>query len=339
MYTYSLDHLGSTNELRDSTGLAAESYKYDEFGELLVKPSDNSIIQTHLTYTGHEYDRESSLYYAKARYLDAGLGRFISEDTYEGELGNPLSLNLYTYVHNNPLKYVDPSGHCGVLPNDTVYNCNEHDTTLLKMKINYANNVGNPGMQNFISNTASQYRQNNSGWTVKANESLDNYRLEWAYWEEFEFGGATEVGFWEDPLWYFVGVGGIAKQGLKSVITKQTAKNATKATSGKILWGTWDDYAKVVVNEQDYAVVGQRLYSKHAVDRIQPSGSSYRNGSKIISASGGGDYGRGVPPSYIEYVLSSVSGVKQANGNYSYISGTLQVIINDFGAVVTVITK
>lgn len=39
------------------------------------------------------------------------MGRFISEDTYEGQIDNPLSLNLYTYVINNPLKYVDPTGH------------------------------------------------------------------------------------------------------------------------------------------------------------------------------------------------------------------------------------
>ncbi len=37
--------------------------------------------------------------------------RFISEDTYEGELNTPLSLNQYTYAHNNPLRYTDPSGH------------------------------------------------------------------------------------------------------------------------------------------------------------------------------------------------------------------------------------
>ncbi len=42
---------------------------------------------------------------------DPSVGRFISEDTYEGELNNPLSLNLYTYVQNNPLIYNDPTGH------------------------------------------------------------------------------------------------------------------------------------------------------------------------------------------------------------------------------------
>ncbi len=44
------------------------------------------------------------------------MGRFINEDTYEGQIDNPLSLNLYTYVHNNPLKYVDPSGNIPAKP-------------------------------------------------------------------------------------------------------------------------------------------------------------------------------------------------------------------------------
>jgi hypothetical protein len=39
---------------------------------------------------------------------------------YEGQIDNPLSLNLYTYVHNNPLIYSDPSGH-QLLPTGTGY--------------------------------------------------------------------------------------------------------------------------------------------------------------------------------------------------------------------------
>jgi len=36
----------------------------------------------------------------------------MNEDTYEGDLTNPLTLNLYTYVENNPLIYTDPTGMC-----------------------------------------------------------------------------------------------------------------------------------------------------------------------------------------------------------------------------------
>ena len=49
--------------------------------------------------------------YLRARYYDSSQGRFTAKDTYLGTIPNPLSRNLYTYVENNPLNYVDPSGH------------------------------------------------------------------------------------------------------------------------------------------------------------------------------------------------------------------------------------
>jgi RHS repeat-associated protein len=63
------------------------------------------------------YDAETGLYYLRARYYDPSIGRFLNEDTYEGQIDNPLSLNLYTYVHNNPLIYSDPSGNYCVSSN------------------------------------------------------------------------------------------------------------------------------------------------------------------------------------------------------------------------------
>jgi len=44
-------------------------------------------------------------------YYDPVIGRFITEDSYWGEASDPLSLNLYTYCHNNPIRYIDPTGH------------------------------------------------------------------------------------------------------------------------------------------------------------------------------------------------------------------------------------
>ena len=51
------------------------------------------------------------MYYYNARWYDREIGRFISADTYKGELEYPQTLNLYVYVLNNPLVYVDPSGN------------------------------------------------------------------------------------------------------------------------------------------------------------------------------------------------------------------------------------
>jgi RHS repeat-associated protein len=62
-------------------------------------------------FTGHEYDNEAGLYNAKARYFDPQLGRFLTQDSYLGEIDNPPSLHRYFYAAANPTRYVDPTGH------------------------------------------------------------------------------------------------------------------------------------------------------------------------------------------------------------------------------------
>lgn len=113
---------------------------------------------------------------------------------------------------------------------------------------------------------------------------------------------------------------------------------------GKIPWGSWSDHNKVNVDGQEYAQVGTRLYSEHAVNRMQPG--RRRHSSKgqteglpeIYQAGTHGDFGRSVAPQYVEDAISSAKPVTQQNGNLSYTSGSLQVITNQRGAMVTIIT-
>ena len=82
---------------------------HNVYGTTLISQTgeaDNSI-----RYAGYQYDLETGLYYVNARYYNSTTGRFITEDTYIGKYYDPLSLNRYTYCHNNPLRYTDPSGH------------------------------------------------------------------------------------------------------------------------------------------------------------------------------------------------------------------------------------
>jgi RHS repeat-associated protein len=69
-------------------------------------------------FTGKERDAESGNDYMFARYYNSATGRFLSPDwsvkidpVPYAKLGNPQSLNLYSYVLNNPLSNVDPDGH------------------------------------------------------------------------------------------------------------------------------------------------------------------------------------------------------------------------------------
>ncbi len=93
--------------LTDSEGELAASYYYDAFG---VPAETDGDADNPFRYGGYVYDGETGLYYVKSRFYDASVARFIQEDTYAGKYSDPLSLNRYTYVMNNPLKYLDPTG-------------------------------------------------------------------------------------------------------------------------------------------------------------------------------------------------------------------------------------
>lgn len=91
-----------------ASGEVENRYDYDAFGEeiLAVEETPNDI-----RYSGEFYDAAAGLYYLRARYYDPATGRFTQEDTYRGDVMEPASLNLYAYCYNDPISYVDPSGH------------------------------------------------------------------------------------------------------------------------------------------------------------------------------------------------------------------------------------
>lgn len=69
------------------------------------------MVENFYTFTGREYDKESGLYYYRARYLDSETGRFIQSDPHPRVKSAPSSLvNKYIYSGNSPFMYRDPSG-------------------------------------------------------------------------------------------------------------------------------------------------------------------------------------------------------------------------------------
>ena len=93
----------------DENGTVLTSYAYNAFGEqvsaVAIQGGQKSTANRFL-YVGEQYDETSGFYYLRARHYDVKAGRYTQEDTYLGD-----GRNLYAYVHSNPLKYVDPTGH------------------------------------------------------------------------------------------------------------------------------------------------------------------------------------------------------------------------------------
>jgi RHS repeat-associated protein len=110
-YTHS-DHLGSTGIVTDETGTIVEEIGYLPFGSTLFRNTYNgSTWESAYRFTGQEFDEEYHLYNYNARLYDPIMSRFITPDTIVPNPYNPQSLNRYTYCLNNPLSYIDPSGH------------------------------------------------------------------------------------------------------------------------------------------------------------------------------------------------------------------------------------
>ena len=98
--------------LRTVSGDTVE-YAYDAFGNELS--AAETAVYNPYRYVGQYYDSETGLYYLRARYYDPETGRFTQRDSYQGEVNNPQSLNLYAYATNNPVRFLDRFGHMNYL--------------------------------------------------------------------------------------------------------------------------------------------------------------------------------------------------------------------------------
>jgi len=102
------DHLGSTRVVTNQDGVPIEKITYRPFGEALT---DSAAGASKHKFTGQEFDPEIGLYFYNARYYNPSLGRFVSGDTVVSSPFLSQTLNRYSYVGNNPINRIDPTGH------------------------------------------------------------------------------------------------------------------------------------------------------------------------------------------------------------------------------------
>ena len=129
---------------------------------------------------------------------------------------------------------------------------------------------------------------------------------------------------------------GVAKGAVSVTMAGQSAPqrgpNAAPPAkaANKLPWRPWGEYEKVTVGGREYAKIGDRLYTRHAVDRLQPSGLG-------TPAGGRPDAGRSISPTFVEDVIQNGATQSQvANGVERTIHtlGTVQVVTEQGGRVV-----
>ncbi|WP_319562666.1 RHS repeat-associated core domain-containing protein [Marispirochaeta sp.] len=127
-YYYHPDHLGSAHCITDPQGNPYERIEYTPYGEMWIEIQEDEATASYnyipFRFTAKEWDEETGLYYYGARYMDPKTSRWMSGDPAGYQLMNPMgqdekprqgysiveATNWYSYVSNNPVKYVDPTG-------------------------------------------------------------------------------------------------------------------------------------------------------------------------------------------------------------------------------------
>jgi RHS repeat-associated protein len=100
-YYHHTDHLGTTETITDASGTVVWDASYEAYGKLV---HENGTVSFKASFTGKQVDSDTGLYYFNARWYDAELGRFVTEDPARD------GSNWYEYCGNNPLVRIDPTG-------------------------------------------------------------------------------------------------------------------------------------------------------------------------------------------------------------------------------------
>jgi len=110
------DNLGSPNVILDAGGEIDHILEFDPWGKRLDPTYSDSLVNrvTNRGYTGHEMDDEMGVINMNARIYDPQLGRFFSADPVLPDATDLQQYNRYSYVGNNPMSFIDPSGNRGI---------------------------------------------------------------------------------------------------------------------------------------------------------------------------------------------------------------------------------
>jgi len=194
-YYYHQNSLWSVESVTDSTATPVERYSYDAYGMATVTDgtgaavplngwgTPHSVISNPWMFTGRQFDEEAGLYFYRARYYDAVKGRFFQRDPLE----SASETNLYEYVHDAPVMWLDPTGEVQKLaapnvpnPNAPAKYCGAYDMAV-KWTLSENSTAGQSGFViQHIYSTVTVRQCEECGQTPTAKKDVLNF---WEAWE------------------------------------------------------------------------------------------------------------------------------------------------------------
>jgi RHS repeat-associated protein len=104
---YLFDGYGSVRMLASESNFITDTWNFDAWGEITFH---TGVTENDYLYAGERFDQTTELYHLRARYMDPKTGTFMSMDTYQGNMHDPMSLHKYMYANANPISNTDPTG-------------------------------------------------------------------------------------------------------------------------------------------------------------------------------------------------------------------------------------
>lgn len=337
---YGHDWLGSVTSTHTTTTVLDTNTEYTPYGNPRGPPTTTPGFAHTLTNPG-----PGTSVHLRARDYNPTTGTLTSLDP-RGQQGSSTPTGAwnspYNYTPNNPLTNIDPTGLEFQWWNTGTWSDNDSPNPLQTGYgfISSFTDAANQAIRCVEGKCLDDIKQVIENYQYKANDQGHQMAL----WDltpipqcadAFTGTSATPMGHCVGNLATLAFGAGAIKSLLKPKTKQALDDCALKKTGGEAIpWTSWPNYPKVVQGGREYAQVGNRRYTRHAVDRMQPSG--------LGAPAGASGPGRSISPNFVEDVLTNSRGVsvKGPNGEprMSFESGTVQVI-TESNIVVTVITR
>ena len=249
-------------------------------------------------------------------------------------------MNFYRYVGNAPGNGLDPSGLGEIYPGyikDLRASRETPKIILTKEELEQNVAIGKAVIDFGIGFIPGVGEAKDWGEAIAG---YDIYGNELAWWERGISAGSGLIPFID---------GGSVRRGVKALVggvvdispanfvrdpgirfASPTPSNGIHLIDPKKLpWNSWANLPKVVENGKEYAKIGDRLYTGHAVDRTLPSGLGH--------PAGGAGPGRSISPTFVEDVIRNGSQTRITVDGVPRIvhtSGTVKVVTEQGGRIV-----